>query len=174
METSSILQSVKSKMKIEFSVQILAMFLLAFLPTYFGFTKQLTLVYYFFYSIMFIFTLYYFCQFYAFYKKCSTINIQNIQDARWFYHELRLELTNYKSFHYITTFIASGFGILYCYFNKISILPVLNEIAGFFSGSKNLFIGSLFLVLILFILTESVIHWSYHKELKDLKTYIAA
>lgn len=173
METSSIIQSVKSKMKIEFSVQILAMFLLAFLPTYFGFNKQLTLVYYFFYSIMFIFTLYYFCQFYTFYKKCSTINPQNKQDASWLYHELRIELANYKSYHYITTIIASGFAILYCYFNKLSFLPALNKIEGFFPGSMNLFIESLIFVLILFILTESAMRRSYHKELKDLKIYIA-
>ena len=156
METLSIIQSIKSKMKMEFSAQVLAMLLLAFLPTYFGFTKELVLIYYFFYKI------------------CNTINVQNIQDVRWFYHELRLELANYKSFHYITTFIASGFGILYCYFNKISIIPALNKMELLFPGQVNLFIVCLVFVLILFILTEYAVSWSYRKQLKDLKSYITA
>ncbi len=174
METLSIIQSIKSKMKMEFSAQVLAMFLLAFLPTYFGFTKELALIYYFFYSILFIFTSYYFSRFYFFYKICNTINVQNIQDVRWFYHELRLELANYKSFHYITTFIASGFGILYCYFNKVSIIPALNKMELLFPGQVNLFIVCLVFVLILFILTEYAVSWSYRKQLKDLKSYITA
>lgn len=174
METSSIVQSVKSKMKMEFSAQVLGMLLLAFLPNYFGFTKELAFIYYFFYSILFIFTSYYFNRFYIFYKICNTINVQNIQDIKWFYHELRLELANYKSFHYITTFIASGFGILYCYFNKVSIIPALNKMEVLFPGQVNLFIISLGFVLILFILTESAVRWSYHKELRVLKTYITA
>lgn len=172
METLNIIQSVKSKMKMEFSTQVLALFLLAFLPAYFGFTKQLAFIYYFFYTMMFIFTSYYFSQFYRFYRQISIINTKNTQDAKWFYHGLRLELANYKSFHYITTFIASGFAILYAYFNKLSILPALNKIELLFPDHINLFIVSLAFILILFVLTESATRWSYQKELKDLESII--
>ncbi len=172
MNTLNIIRSVKSKMKIEFLAQVLGMLLLAFLPTYFGFTKQLALVYYFFYTIMLIFAIYYLCKFYSFYKKAENINSENIQDANWFYHELRVELAHYKSFHYITTFIASGFGIVYCYFNKITLISLINKIEILIPSQINLIIMSLTTVFILFVLAESAVSWSFRKELKDLKSIL--
>lgn len=169
MNTLNIIRSVKSKMKIEFLAQVLGMLLLAFLPTYFGFTKQLALVYHFFYTIMLIFAIYYLCKFYSFYKKAENINSENRQDANWFYHELSIELAHYKSFHYVTTFIATGFGIVYCYFNKISLI---NKIEILIPSQINLIIMSLTTVFILFVLAESAVSWSFRKELKDLKSIL--
>ncbi|HYK75747.1 MAG TPA: hypothetical protein VEV16_02125 [Daejeonella sp.] len=171
-EANTPIDKLRRNMKQEFWMQLAAVILIAFVPSFFKLPKELTGIFIFFYGLMIVFTAYYFYKFFAFYKRSYDMTYNSRKNLMWFYYEMKLNIEMYKALTYILFFIGFSFGILALLYMKNGGLS--NAISGLESSGGR--IGFLMLtivtMLIIFILAETWPNYFYGKELKKIKAVL--
>lgn len=100
-ESKHPIEKIQKNMKKEFSMQILAIILIAFFPLQFKFPHSQYIIYYVSYTMMVVISSYYLLGFYKFYKQ-TELYTGNTKNSLWkIYHELRLNMERYQSFGFL-------------------------------------------------------------------------
>ncbi|MFN0253991.1 hypothetical protein [Pedobacter ureilyticus] len=167
-EAHTPIDNIRKKMKNEFFVQLLSLIIMIFAPKVFGFSQQLSAIYFLFYAIACGFTAYYFFKFYTFYTHSYDLSLDSRKNLLWFYYEMKLNVELYKALTYIIGFIALAFSTTALVLLRGDILTKLLTKISMTYVVLNAFVA----ILIIGIITELWARFYYGKYLKQIKTIV--
>lgn len=161
------MDKIRKQMKWEFFFQIMGMLIMLFFPVMINMKAETEAIFYIFYAASVAFTLYYSYKFYKFYKNSYNLNVDMRNNVLWFYYEMKINIEMYKGLTYILTFIFFTFGIFY--FNQKNMF-VHFKVSNW--DLRYSALCSFAIILIMGMITEFWVSYSYKKHLKDVEAIL--
>jgi len=167
-EAKTPIDRIRTKMKQEFFVQVVALLIMAVSPRIFGFSAEMKQVFLIFYAVTCGFTSYYFFKFYIFYRHSYDLSLDTRKNLLWFYYEMKLNIELYKALTYIIAFIFLSFISVYLFMNQGTILhQLVNKISTFY-----IVLNCFVMILVIGVITELWAKFYYGANLEKIKVIL--
>lgn len=161
------LDKLKRNMKNEWTMQLLAIIALGFIPQLQGIDSSLYIFYYVAYGLLVVVSVYYLSRFRVFYSKITHYSGDTKDSLTEIYHEFRLNIERYHSFGFLLLPFALVWIAVYI---QNDLMSQGKDLFSLSNNTQKLLIVAVIVIILLFVV--AILGWTkyyYGRYLKQLK-----